>query len=131
MVGSVGSTGSSSAGELFATALTRVETGTAVSCGGALAAGQVRFTANAGADLAYGRLTLRVVRETLATVAERRSDDPHLHLLDGLSLYGPADAVEHPLPDALHPDAATHALIGERFARYAFGDGGPFARAAG
>lgn len=97
----------------------------------ALAAGQVRFTANAGADLSYGRLTLRVVRETLATVAERRSDDPHLHLLDGLSLYGEADAAVHPLPDALHPDAATHRLIGERFARYAFAGDGPFARAAG
>ena len=31
---------------------------------------------------------------------------------------------QHPLPDALHPDAATHALIGERFARAAFGPTG-------
>ena len=26
------------------------------------------------------------------------------------------DAEAHPLPDQLHPDAATHRLIGERFA---------------
>lgn len=92
----------------------------------ALAAGQVRFVATGGDDLANGRLTLRVVRDALATVAGRRADDPHLHLLDGLALYGAADAEEHPLPDALHPDAATHRLIGERFAARAFAADGPF-----
>ena len=30
-----------------------------------------------------------------------------------------------PLPDGLHPDGETHRLIGERFARLAFGPGGP------
>ncbi len=94
-----------------------------------LAAGRVRFVATGGGDLSTGRLTLRVVRDALATVAGRRAEDPHLHLLDGLSLYGPADAEQHPLPDALHPDAATHLLIGERFAARAFGAGGPFAAA--
>lgn len=97
----------------------------------ALAQGVARFTANTRADLSAGRLTLRAVRDALASVAERRSDDPHLHLVDGLSLYGPGDADAHPLPDALHPDAATHRLIGERFAAAAFGPGGPFASAAG
>jgi hypothetical protein len=92
----------------------------------ALAAGRVQFVATGGSDLANGRLTLRVVRDALAAVAGRRSDDPHLHLVDGLSLYGAADAEVHPLPDALHPDAATHRLIGERFAASAFGAGGPF-----
>ncbi|WP_158370119.1 GDSL-type esterase/lipase family protein [Cellulosimicrobium cellulans] len=92
----------------------------------ALAAGRVQFVATDGSDLANGRLTLRVVRDALAAVAGRRSDDPHLHLVDGLSLYGAADAEVHPLPDALHPDGATHRLIGERFAASAFGAGGPF-----
>ena len=89
-----------------------------------LAAGRARFVATGGGDPSSGRLTLRVVRDALAAVAGRRADDPHLHLLDGLSLYGPADAEQHPLPDALHPDAATHRLIGERFAKIVFG-GGP------
>ena len=93
----------------------------------ALAAGQARFVATGGDDLSNGRLTLRLVRDALATVAGRRADDPHLHLLDGLALYGAADAEEHPLPDALHPDAATHRLIGERFAARAFAPDGPFA----
>ncbi|GLY54466.1 GDSL-type esterase/lipase family protein [Lentzea sp. NBRC 102530] len=73
------------------------------------------------------QLTLRIIREALASLAERRQDDPNLHHLDGTLLYGEQDAVTHPLPDALHPDTATHAVIGERFARYAFAAGGPFA----
>ncbi|WP_147794668.1 GDSL-type esterase/lipase family protein [Cellulomonas sp. Y8] len=93
-----------------------------------LAAGRVRFVATGGDDLTTGRLTLRVVRDALAAVAGRRADDPHLHLLDGLSLYGAADAEEHPLPDGLHPDPVTHRLIGERFAAQVFAAGGPFAR---
>jgi hypothetical protein len=96
-----------------------------------LGSGQVRFAAGPDADLSHGRLTLRVIREALASLAERRADDPHLHLLDGTTLYGPADAAAHPLPDALHPDAETHRLVGERFARWAFGDDGPFAGRAG
>jgi len=85
----------------------------------------VRFTAT-GVDDGYGRLTLRVIRDALASLADRRGDDTHLHYLDGTRLYGAEDAVAHPLPDALHPDTATHRLIGERFAQYAFGAGGPF-----
>jgi hypothetical protein len=93
-----------------------------------LGTGQVRFTATGRAgDHEQGRLTLRVIREALSSLAERRADDPNLHHLDGTSLYGEADAVDHPLPDALHPDTATHRLIGERFADHAFGAGGPFA----
>ncbi|WTP19351.1 hypothetical protein OHT93_08490 [Streptomyces sp. NBC_00191] len=38
----------------------------------------------------------------------------------------PAGSAELPLPDQLHPDAATHHRIGERFAALAFGSGGPF-----
>ena len=45
----------------------------------------------------------------------------------GRELYGEADASELPLPDDLHPDAATHRRVGARFADLAFGPGGPFA----
>ena len=86
----------------------------------ALAEGRVAFVASGDpAEVARGRLTLEVVREVLADVVVRR-DDPHLTYVDGLALYGPADAERLPLPDHLHPDSATHRLIGERFA--ALGD---------
>ena len=91
--------------------------------------GTVRFRATGDpADRARGALTLRVVRDELARIVDQRAaDDPHLHLLDGLRLYGEADAAELPLPDGLHPDAATHVRIGERFAAAVFGPGGAFA----
>jgi hypothetical protein len=93
-----------------------------------LGTGQVRFVATGRSeDQRQGKLTLRVIREALAGVVESRADDPNLHYLDGTTLYGEDDAAEHPLPDALHPDTATHRLIGERFARYAFADAGPAA----
>ncbi len=64
-----------------------------------------------------GRLTLTYIREQLAAIVARRRDtDPAISYVDGLSLYGPADAQTHPLPDQLHPDAPTHRLIGQRFA---------------
>ena len=88
-----------------------------------LGAGQVRFAASGTeGDTELGRLTLTVIREALEEVVGRR-DDENLHLVDGLALYGEADAAEHPLPDALHPDTATHRLIGERFAARVFGVG--------
>jgi hypothetical protein len=90
---------------------------------------RVRFVATGRSEeKAQGKLTLRVVRDALASVVGTR-DDPNLHYLDGTTLYGEDDAVEHPLPDALHPDTVTHQLIGERFARYAFAGAGPFAPA--
>jgi hypothetical protein len=68
-----------------------------------------------------------VIRDELAAIVARRAgEDPHLHLLDGRQLYGEADAAELPLPDQLHPDAATHLRIGERFARTAFAPDGAF-----
>lgn len=86
--------------------------------------GQVKFLATGDpADPARGALTLEVIRHELASLAKRR-DDPYLHLLDGLSLYGPGDDDDHPLPDALHPDRETHRLMGERFAAWAFGADG-------
>ncbi|WP_443058409.1 SGNH/GDSL hydrolase family protein [Streptomyces sp. NBC_00442] len=91
----------------------------------ALAAGQVRFRATGDpAERAAGKLTLGVIRDELAAiVSARAADDPHLHHLDGRSLYGTRDAAELPLPDALHPDAATHRRMGERFAELAFQQG--------
>ncbi|MFI1996345.1 GDSL-type esterase/lipase family protein [Actinoplanes sp. NPDC020271] len=90
---------------------------------------QVRFVATGRpGDRELGRLSLQVIREALASLAERRADDPNLHYLDGTVLYGEKDAAAHPLPDALHPDTATHQLIGERFADHAFGPDGPFHR---
>lgn len=80
------------------------------------------------AQVANGKLTLTVIRAELARIVNQRSaDDPNLHYLDGLDLYGETDAAELPLPDRLHPDAATHLRIGERFAQAAFAADGPFA----
>ncbi|HMM95032.1 SGNH/GDSL hydrolase family protein [Phycicoccus sp.] len=94
----------------------------------ALQEGRLVFTAVGDpAEVPAGRLTLRTVREELARVVEqRRADDPNLHLVDGLGMYGAGDVDALPLPDALHPDAETHQLMGERFARTVFGAGGPF-----
>ncbi|MER2223911.1 MAG: lipase, partial [Rhodococcus sp. (in: high G+C Gram-positive bacteria)] len=79
-------------------------------------------------ERASGKLTLRSIREELARIVAQRSvDDPNLHYVDGCDLYGAAENAELPLPDQLHPDAATHHLIGERFAQRVFADGGVFA----
>jgi hypothetical protein len=85
----------------------------------ALREGLVLFTATGDpAGVAAGQLTLRVIRDELARIVKQRStSDPHLRYLDGLDLYGEADFATLPLPDRLHPDAATHGLIGERFGR--------------
>ncbi|MFC7340304.1 SGNH/GDSL hydrolase family protein [Saccharopolyspora griseoalba] len=92
-----------------------------------LTGGQVRFVATGDpAEISSGKIALETVRQALAGVVAER-DDAQLHYLDGRELYGPGDAVELPLPDALHPDAATHRLMGERFAEHAFTPGGVFA----
>ena len=94
-----------------------------------LAAGRLSFMATGDATDAT-RLRLSVIREELSRiVAERAETDPHLYYLDGRKLYGEADVAELPLPDRLHPDAATHRLIGRRFADLAFAAGGPLATA--
>lgn len=76
------------------------------------------------AGLGQGALTLTRVRELLAQQVQlRRADgDAHLHLLDGLALFGPDD-VDH-LPDGLHPDAEGYRRMAARFLPVAFGDGG-------
>lgn len=94
----------------------------------ALQAGEVRFIATGNpAEVAGGRLSLAVIREQLAElVTGRMAEDPNLHYLDGLELYGPDDSAAHPLPDNLHPDAETHKLMATRFARLAFDESGAF-----
>ncbi len=88
----------------------------------ALAEGRLAFVATGDPDEASaGKLTLSTIRAELARiVAQRSADDPHLSYLDGRRLYGQDDTDELPLPDGLHPDAATHRRIGERFAELAF-----------
>lgn len=93
----------------------------------ALRAGTLRYAATGDPqDVPTGRLTLRVIRELLAAVVAERND-PHLHLVDGLSLYGEADAAAHRVEDGLHPDIATHALIVERLLAQVTAAGGPLA----
>ncbi|MEU9118041.1 GDSL-type esterase/lipase family protein [Streptomyces sp. NPDC048483] len=93
-----------------------------------LSAGKLQFTAMGDpSETASGKLTLRVIRDELARIVQQRAaDDPNLHYLDGRALYGESDFTELPLPDQLHPDAAAHRRIGERFARLAFTPEGPF-----
>ncbi|GAA4661512.1 hypothetical protein GCM10023214_62250 [Amycolatopsis dongchuanensis] len=75
-------------------------------------------------DLGHGRLSLRIVRDELARITTERAD-PHLHYLDGRTLYGHQDFAELPPPDGLHLDDAGYQRVGERFAQFAFN--GPFA----
>ncbi|WP_159323777.1 GDSL-type esterase/lipase family protein [Streptomyces tendae] len=91
--------------------------------------GGVRFVATGDpAERASGKLTLNVIRDELSRIVNQRAaDDENLYHLDGRELYGEADAADLPLPDGIHPDAATHRLIGERFAKLAFADRGAFA----
>ncbi len=90
-----------------------------------LSAGQLSFVAT-GDPADPTRLTLSTIRDELARITSARAAlDPNLHYLDGRELYGEADVAELPLPDQLHPDPATHRLIGERFAELALGARGP------
>lgn len=90
--------------------------------------GQLTFQAAGRAeDAVAGKLTLEAIRAALENImAQRRISDPHIHYLDGRILYGDDDHARMPLPDALHPDGATHTQMGERFAAAAFGQGRPF-----
>ncbi|WP_280456961.1 SGNH/GDSL hydrolase family protein [Nocardia carnea] len=94
----------------------------------ALRAGEVRFIATGDpAEQAKGKLTLSSIRDELSRIVTQRAvQDPNLFYLDGRELYGETDYLEHPMPDRLHPDAATHHLIGERFVDRVFAAGGVF-----
>lgn len=85
----------------------------------ALAAGRISFVATGDpAEATQGKLTLQTIRDELARIVDlrRARGQTHLHYIDGRSLFGERDIVEHPLADHLHPDPATHQLIGRRFA---------------
>jgi hypothetical protein len=88
------------------------------------------FTTQEPVDRSSGRLTLNIIRDELSSIVARRAAaDPNLHYLDGRALYGEVDFRALPLPDGLHPNAAAHRLIGERFAQTVFGAGGAFSAA--
>ena len=98
----------------------------------ALTSGRLRFVATGDPrEVPEGRLNLTAVREALRAVVDQRAvDDPLLQYLDGRRLYGEQDAEAHPLPDNLHPDGATHALIASRFTELVLEGDGFFARDA-
>jgi len=73
-------------------------------------------------QLERGRLSLSMIRDLLRQIVERRSpEDPNVHYLDGLDLFGPAEYARMPMKDDLHPDTAAHRHIGLRFAELVFG----------
>lgn len=78
-------------------------------------------------ELLQGALSLRRIRTLLADVVEARraAGDTHIHLVDGLCLFGPDDVGD--LPDGLHPNDAGYVRMGQRFHETVFGAGGPFA----
>jgi hypothetical protein len=84
-------------------------------------------TAARSAELSVGALTLQRMRAIEAEVvdARRAAGDPNLHLVDGLTLFGPDDATD--LYDGLHPTADGYLRIGERFHSLVFTGSGPFA----
>ena len=89
--------------------------------------GVMTATCDPAAWVAQGALTLQVVRRELRRiVTERAEQDPNIHYLDGLRLLGLDEADEY-LAEGLHPTPAGYRLIGERFARLVFADGGVFA----
>ncbi|MER8096796.1 GDSL-type esterase/lipase family protein [Streptomyces goshikiensis] len=98
-----------------------------------LSSGTLQFKATGDpAETAAGRLTLTIVRDVLADIVEQRSaEDPNLHYLDGLDLYGESDHDEFPLPDSIHPSPEGHLRIGENFTKLVFANSGPFAPASG
>ena len=81
-------------------------------------------------ELSLGALSLGRIRRLLADGVSRRQQegDAELHLVDGLSLFGPGDTAD--LPDGLHPNSAGYQRMGERFHAVAFGPEGPFHLAA-
>ena len=87
--------------------------------------GTGKFVTIPGHDsIRNGCLTLVRVREIIADVIgiRQRGGDRHLHYLDGLTLFGVADAGD--LPDDLHPNPAGYARMGERFAGAVFSPDG-------
>jgi len=71
-------------------------------------------------ELSVGALTLVRIRELLASIVAARiaAGDAHLRYVDGLAIFGAADA--HLLPDDLHPNTEGYALMAERFSTLVF-----------
>lgn len=84
------------------------------------------FVKDRPVEMAVGALSLTRIRQLLTDVvnARRRNGDDHIHLVDGLALFGPDDVDD--LPDGLHPNAAGYQRMGERFHQLAFASGGVF-----
>jgi hypothetical protein len=67
-------------------------------------------------EIRAGCMSLERVRQIIAeVVGVRRERGEPLEYVDGLSLFGAADAAD--LPDDLHPSPAGYARMGERFAK--------------
>lgn len=84
-----------------------------------------KFVTLAGHEVIQsGCMTLTRVREIIQEVVgvRQRGGDTNLHYLNGLQLFGEADAGD--LPDDLHPNPAGYARMGERFAKAVFSDSG-------
>jgi lysophospholipase L1-like esterase len=77
--------------------------------------------------LEQGALTLTMIRgiTEAAVKARRDAGDTNLHYLDGRELFNEVDLDD--LPDGLHPNGDGYIRMGERFAKLAFTDDGPFA----
>ncbi|WP_310541528.1 GDSL-type esterase/lipase family protein [Phenylobacterium sp.] len=73
--------------------------------------------------------SLQRMRQLLQTVVAARvkTGDTAIRYLDGLELFGPADAAL--LPDDLHPNTEGYRLMGERFYRLALSGDGALLRA--
>jgi hypothetical protein len=72
-------------------------------------------------EIRDGCMSLARTREIMEDVVSRRRDagDSNLHYLDGLELFGEADAGD--LPDDLHPTPGGYVRMGERFADQVLG----------
>ncbi len=84
-----------------------------------------KFVTLAGHEVIQsGCMTLTRVREIIQEVVSvrQRAGDTNLHYLDGLQLFGEADAGD--LPDDLHPNPPGYARMGERFAKAVFSGSG-------
>ncbi len=77
-------------------------------------------------ELRAGCLTLTWIRKILSKLVAQRAQagDTRLHYLDGLALFGAADADD--LPDDLHPNGEGYVRMGQRLHALAFGPARPF-----
>ena len=78
-------------------------------------------------EIRAGCLSLQQMRAIIRDVVEgrRKAGDANLHYLDGLELFGAADAAD--LPDDLHPNGPGYARMGQRFNALVFAEGRPLA----